>query len=661
MSRIRWALVAALLLCFAPASAAQAAFAPGNDVVANAEQLSADSFGMDAAGNSVVAWTQQQSFLTPQEVKARRLDAGGGLGPTIDLSPGEVGFQPALAVTAGGRAFAVWRVSEGPEPSTLKGRWIEPDGSLGPLLTLLVGEPGVDPVEVQAVADSAGVVTVAWRNQSNNVLEMRRVQPDGGLSAIVEDASGGSGVSSPHIAALPSGATVAVWSSSGIDANVIPADLSQPVGTPFPLSEPGLVGNPQIAVDGAGNGLVVWRTELEDEATFVVSGRRLSPSGGPVGAELEIDPGQTGFVGTQVNVSAGSAGRFMVTWNRQDAEGDSVVYARSVDSAGAFGGPGQPLSSGELSGSAQRSELLDQGVAPVVWDTNAGAGRYTLGRTVNPFAVATSAIQELATGESRSVAAVSAPAAGVAAFLVEYPTSETVFAAAVRRFLVPPTCSDSTATVAQGAATRLPIACTGPAIEGGQVLEQPQHGTVAAFDPATHSFTYTSSPDYEGGDSFTYLTSNDGGSSTPVRLTIAVKDITKPKIDSLRLQKKVAKKRPAGGSKASKAPKSSYRFHLAFSELATAAVTVERATPGVRKGKACKPRTAGARGKPCTLYRRIGKLSSKVASRSVAIAVTGGLKAKLDAGGRFRASAIATDRAGNESTVRRLGFRVAAR
>jgi hypothetical protein len=655
MSWTRWALVATLLLCLAPVSAAQAAFAPANDVVANAEQLRDGVIGIDAAGNSFVAWDQQDSFLSPQEVKARRLDAGGGLGPVIDLSPGAVGFQPALAVTAAGRAFAVWRVSEGPAPSTVRGRWIEPDGSVGPLLTLVVGKAGIEPVEVQAVADPAGVATVAWRNESNGRLEMRRVQPDGTLSAIVEDASGGGGVSAPRIAALPSGATVAVWNGSGIEANVVPSNLGEGVGTPFTVGEPFLGGNPQIAVDGAGNGLVVWRTEAEDEATFLVSGRRLGPAGQPVGPELEIDPGAAGFVSLQVTVSADSAGRFMVTWTRQDAEGDAVVHARSVDSAGVFGGPGQPLSSGELSANRPRSELLDQGVAPVVWDT--GTGGIAQGRTVDPFAVPTTGIEELAGGESLSAAAAAAPAAGVAAFLVEYPTSETASAAAVRRFLVPPSCGDSSANVAQGAATRLPIVCSGAAIEAGNVIEAPKHGTVGPFDPATRSFTYSSASDYEGGDSFSYLASNDGGSSGPVRVTIGVSDRTRPTIESLRLQRKVPKKLTARAAASSKPPKSSFAFRLAFSEPATAAVTVERATRGVRKGKSCKRPTPGVNGKRCTLYRQIGKLSSKVASH-VAIVVPGGLKAKLNAGGRFRATAVATDPAANKSDPKRLGFKV---
>jgi hypothetical protein len=253
------------------------------------------------------------------------------------------------------------------------------------------------------------------------------------------------------------------------------------------------------------------------------------------------------------------------------------------------------------------------------------------------------------------------PAAGVAAFLMETPFNEGSRTALVRRYLVPPRCANSAASVVQGRPIQAPLACTGAAIEGANVVEPPKHGRTGAFR-AGPALEYTPTPGFAGTDSFTYSALNDGGGSNVARVEIKVgKDTVKPRIERFRFAKGPVKKRGANAStRKSKPPKQAYRFVLRISEPARAGVTVERAVRGFRHGKRCAKAKDGETGKRCTRYVKVGRAGAKAALENLTIGIRGKLAKRLAKGGRFRATAVATDPAGNKSKPRTLVFRVPA-
>lgn len=608
-----------LLVFFALAGTAQAGFTPTNEPIVEAENLHPTGLASDAQGNSLVAWSQEP-VDDLHEVKARRVSATGTVGPVFDIAPGETGFRPAIAMTPSGRAFVAWRVLAEPGPDSAKGRWVEVDGTLGPVLTLAQGQAGVeDAGNVQAVVDPAGVVTVAWQNFDGNTLELRRVTPGGALGPIVEDVGEG-GVTNPVIAALPSGSTVAVWRSGGVETNVVTA--ANVAGTAEQISATSTAGDPAIAVGPAGTSLVVWRQNSGDE--FAVRGRRLDPSGAPVGGELTIEPLAKGFVGSRPRLSADSAGNLLVTWSRQDSGGISAVYARGLNSAGTFSGAKQLVSVPGVDTGSELPALLDAGVGAVAWDEDV-PGAPTVGRQVNSLGTPTGGIEQLFSDGFGPELVTHAPAAGVAAFTIGYAISGSAQGIVLRRFMVPPTCAASNATVVQGSPISVPIACTGPALEGAQVVEQPRRGTLGAFNPLTNSFTYTPQPGYDGTDSFSYVGVNDGGTSAATRVTIAVgKDTVKPRIKKLKFIRKGKK------------------FRVVLNEPAKAVVRVKSVT-----------RSEGKR-----RIKLIGKAATKKVGTKLTIKVKGRLAKKLLAGGRFRAIGVATDPAKNRSKPKRVAFKL---
>ncbi|HEX6152071.1 MAG TPA: hypothetical protein VFZ19_00980 [Solirubrobacterales bacterium] len=605
----------ALLVVAAPAGAG---FAPTNELIVEAEQLSATGFDSDAQGNSLAAWSQQKVLGAPFEVKARRVTATGAVGPLIELAPGLIGYRPTVAMTPAGRAFVAWRELLDSEPDSVKGRWVESDGALGPILTLAKGEAGVEEaLNPMAVVAPSGVVTVAWENEEKNTFELRRVSPDSTLGPLVEDVADGS-VTNAVIAALPNGSTVAVWRSSGTEKNVVTA--ANAVGAVEQISETSIAGDNEIATDAAGNSLVVWR---QSGAEYAVRGRLLDPNGLPVGPELTFDPLEPGFVGSRPNVSADSVGNFLVTWTRQIA-GINTMYARGWNRAGGFAGPKQLVSSPGIGAFDAFPALLDGGVGALAWRGDLPEDP-VVGRPVNGLGAPTGPVAPLFSDGFGPERVSSAPAAGIAAFTIGYAISGSAQGVVVRRFMVPPTCTGSAATVVQGSPVSAPISCTGPALEGARLISQARHGIVSAFSPFVNGFVYTPLPGYEGTDSFTYAGLNDGGESAATEVTIAVgKETVKPRVKKLRFIRKGKK------------------FRLVLSEPAKAVIRVKTVK-----------RIDGRR-----RIKLIGKITRLQAPVRSTIKVRGKLARKLAAGGKFRAIAVATDLARNKSKPKRIAFRV---
>jgi hypothetical protein len=601
--------LALLLLLTVQVTAAEAAFAPENDTLPTSEFASVSGIASDSQGNTLVTWTE---FIGPTEVapRARWVSASGKLGPVIDLSPGGTGFEPVVAMAPSGRAFVAWRDSDGSGRSDAIGRWVEPDSSLGPLLTLVLAEAGkMSAVELRVVVDPAGVATAAWRNGepgSFQEVDMRRIQPDSTMSDLVPQV--GKDVVELEIAALPNGSTVAVWRSVGIEEAVLKSDLEIVPETQISSDNSG--AGPGIAVDDLGNGLVAWRGE-PGESQFTLLGRRLDASGAPLGGELPIEPTQREGVSLPPDVAADSADDFVVTWSERLDSSTFAVAVRTVNSAGAFTGDVQLLTPSGFAATEAKTALLDSGTGAVVWENFVGMASSAFGRTIGAAGLPTSDSFEIAP-KGGFIVSSSVPSAGFAAFAITQQEG-----LVVRRFLEPPVCRPVSVTIRKAKPTPIPLDCSGLGIDTGQAVRGPRHGSLGSIEAAARSVIYTPRG---GNDSFSYLLANDGGAAQPVEVTIA--DRAKPRIRRLRLQRK----------------KGQLRFLARVSEPARIRIVVRR---------------RGGSGR-----RIVGRLKGGKPQRKAVVRVRGKLARKLLGGGRFKATAVAIDLAGNKSAPRPLRFKL---
>jgi Domain of unknown function (DUF4394) len=111
-----------------------------------------------------------------------------------------------------------------------------------------------------------------------------------------------------------------------------------------------------------------------------------------------------------------------------------------------------------------------------------------------------------------------------------------------------------------------------------------------------------------------------------------------------------------------RAPRGS-RLRFTLSEAADVRVLIERALPGRRVGRRCKPPTRKLRGRRrCTRFKRVGTLrrSNRPAGRNE-FPFSGRIGRRALAPGGYRARITATDPAGNRSRARRGRFTIVRR
>jgi DNA-binding beta-propeller fold protein YncE len=89
---------------------------------------------------------------------------------------------------------------------------------------------------------------------------------------------------------------------------------------------------------------------------------------------------------------------------------------------------------------------------------------------------------------------------------------------------VAPTCATQGASVTQGVATPLVLACDadGDPFTGRAVVTPPAHGTLGPIDPATGTATYTPAAGFTGTDGFTYGATTAFGTAPAAAFTIQV-------------------------------------------------------------------------------------------------------------------------------------------
>jgi uncharacterized delta-60 repeat protein len=137
-------------------------------------------------------------------------------------------------------------------------------------------------------------------------------------------------------------------------------------------------------------------------------------------------------------------------------------------------------------------------------------------------------------------------------------------------------------------------------------------------------------------------------------------DTTPPRLSASLTHKRfrVGKGRSPFGTRRRKRAPVGTTFRYRLSEAARVTITLQRALPGVRRGKRCVKPTRRRRGKRCTRFKRVGRLVRESPAGRSRVPFNGRIKRKALRRGRYRAVLRAVDAAGNRSAARKLKFRV---
>ena len=237
-------------------------------------------------GTATAVWTATLEGKTAVEASRIAPDGTADPAPT-ELTTGS-SYQPQVGVAPDGTATVVWQ-QFGEENAVAEARQIASDGTLGEVLKLSSGVgSSQDPI---VAATSKGAAVVVWEDiywdkggAPEEVLEERRIEPDGEAEAAVHLLSAESGARAPVLTAGPDGSVTVIWSQS---FNHLAERRVEADGTPaesiFDISSPTDGGiYPEVAVEPNGKALVVWSNGWN------IFFRRLDSDGTPLGEPTEI-------------------------------------------------------------------------------------------------------------------------------------------------------------------------------------------------------------------------------------------------------------------------------------------------------------------------------------------------------------------------------------
>jgi hypothetical protein len=295
-----------------------------------------------ADGGFLVAWGEA-AFPRPGCPRARAFlpgNPGSGLaaGDVFDLGPcaAENGRDPhvALAGLPDGRFTAAWETGQALSASGFD-VVVRPFAAPGEPLSdpRRVDDPGEETGRIgdqtaPAVAVGAtGRAFALWHEDGQAALIGRCFDPAGQPLGAPFRVDGGLGFPvQAAVASSLSGRFVAVWSAFTGQETRIFAQIFDAMGrkkggaVPVSLSQGTAPQDPGIALDAAGDFIVVWDAQQVDGSGTAVLGRLFDPDGRPQGPPFRINVTARGSQGHPA-VAFTRGGRLLVVWDSQKDAG----------------------------------------------------------------------------------------------------------------------------------------------------------------------------------------------------------------------------------------------------------------------------------------------------------------------------------------------------
>ena len=390
-------LAAAFLAAAAPAAAAPTWLPPVNLSPAAEPSVTEPSIAGDDAGHVAALWLRDDAAMgVTYHVDYSLRSPGGGFTPAKQLSAaGASAESPAAAMDASGTATMAWI-----EDGALKVARVGADGGVSPVQTVV----GAGASESRVAVAPNGAAVLVW-HEGGRVRAATR--PNGGAdftgSAPVSAAGGMlSDPFSTHVAVDDAGDAVVIWARDDvIEANARPAGGSfEPAGTP--VSTPGeIANNAVLAMSPAGHATALWIRVTLPGPIFVIqtAERTISPSfaGGTWSAPLRASPPPP-VQATGAAVAVDASNTAVALWKADDGM-NQTVQAATRPSGGVFSGF-QPLSGGASDFSA-KLDVAPSGAAVATWLGRSGA-RPAVQSASRPAGGTFGGVSDIALGDAAS-------------------------------------------------------------------------------------------------------------------------------------------------------------------------------------------------------------------------------------------------------------------
>jgi hypothetical protein len=333
-----------------------------------AEQLY-PAVASDPTGRLAVVWSSADQDGSSWGVYGRRYDSSGTPGPEFRVNTYTSSYQlyPAVATDASGNFVVVWESwgqDDNSYSSGIFGQRFDAAGTpQGPEFQVSSYTTGGQRYPSVGM-DASGNFVVAWTDiyqAGAPGIVAQRYDATGarqGDEFWIESYTTGSQVR-PSVAVDGAGNFVVVWESDSdgdywgvFGRRYDAAGTAQ--GDEFPVNTytPGAQRGPKVTVDGGGNFAVVWDSAGQDGSAGAVYGRLFDAAGAPRGVEFLVN---TYTSGSQVapTVAAADGGAFVVAWTSsdylqsEDGDGNGVFAQRFAPDTDLIFGDG--FESGNLS------------------------------------------------------------------------------------------------------------------------------------------------------------------------------------------------------------------------------------------------------------------------------------------------------------------------
>ena len=345
----------------------------GSSTRINSGEISAldtATVAMDPLGNALAVWSQD---FADRIIYANRRAPNGAWSNMRSISANGVdAFEPSLSISAVGTAMAVWFQEGSVRDDVWSNRYVPDNGGWGDPTPVETGNAlRVEGPRV-AVA-SNGIAVAVWAHSDSGVSDRfdiwsNRYTPDRGWGSetTIETHNAGDALR-PQVGVDDAGNAFAVWTQfNGATFDVWSNRYASSTGwgqeQVLETDDGGDAVDPQLAVDGNGNAVVVWAQS--DGAANDIWSNRYS-SGGGWGRAERIDAIDAGFA-QEPQIAIDQSGVAVAVWRQFDGSGDHIWSNLSTLSGG--WGTAQrvdPDNKGNLGGA--RVVMSPSGDAAAVW------------------------------------------------------------------------------------------------------------------------------------------------------------------------------------------------------------------------------------------------------------------------------------------------------
>ncbi|MCA1971595.1 MAG: tandem-95 repeat protein [Caenispirillum sp.] len=214
--------------------------------------------------------------------------------------------------------------------------------------------------------------------------------------------------SEPQVAMAADGSFVVVWQSMGQDGGgwgvyaqrYDAAGVAQ--GSEFRVNTTTVLDQaaPAVAMDAAGNFVVVWHSRNQDAAnSWGVYAQRYNAAGVTQGGEFQVNTTVAGDQ-TEPAIAMDAAGNFVVVWQSQGQDGSGLgIYAQRYDTSGTAQGSEFQVNVTTANDQQLASVAMDATGFVVTWDSTLqdGSGRGVYARRYGPTGAALTGEVQVAT------------------------------------------------------------------------------------------------------------------------------------------------------------------------------------------------------------------------------------------------------------------------